>query len=56
MDLQCYQKMYATLCAAASDAVEALKDPSGALYARTLLKKALLAAEDIYINHEEQEL
>ena len=44
-----YQKMYVILCAAASDAVGELADIPLAMRCRDKLQKALLAAEDIYI-------
>ncbi len=45
-----YQKMYAILCSAASDAVDLLSTPNGALQAKVLLEQALLHAEEIYLN------
>lgn len=49
-----YQKMYATVCAAASEAVDELENIPLAMQCRdrlkaALLKAALLKAEDIYI-------
>ena len=44
-----YQKMYATVCAAASEAVDELESIPLAMQCRDRLKAALLKAEDIYI-------
>ena len=44
-----YQKMYATVCAAASEAVDELENIPLAMQRRDRLKAALLKAEDIYI-------
>lgn len=44
-----YQKMYATVCAAASEAVDELENIPLAMQCRDRLKAALLKAEDIYI-------
>ena len=48
-----YAKMYAIVCAAASEAVEALDTPNGTALARTILLRALAAAEELYIQAEE---
>ncbi len=45
--------MYATLCGAVSDAIDALQDPRNGIYARSLLEKAILHAEELYISWEE---
>ena len=45
-----YKRMYAILCAAASEAIDALPYLPETLYARCLLEKALLEAEDVYID------
>ncbi len=45
--------MYATLCGAVSDAIDALQDPHNGLYVRSLLEKAILHAEELYIWWEE---
>ncbi len=50
-----YPKMYAILCGAVSDAIDALQDPHNGLYARSLLEKAILHAEELYILWEEEE-
>lgn len=47
-----YAKMYAIVCAAASEAVEALDTPDGTALARTILLRALAAAEELYIQAE----
>lgn len=44
-----YQKMYATVCAAASEAVDESENIPLAMQCRDRLKAALLKAEDIYI-------
>ncbi len=53
MDIELYKKMYAILCGAASDAIDLLSSPKGALQARVLLQAALLTAEEIYLNVNE---
>lgn len=47
--LQNYKKMYALLCATASDVIDLLKNPENNLLAIGLLQKALNEAEDLYI-------
>ncbi len=44
-----YKKMYAILCAAASDALDALPDTPENARGRLLLQTALFQAEDLYI-------
>lgn len=44
-----YQKMYAIVCAAASDAVDALEQEDGADLAKNILLRALEQAEELYI-------
>ncbi len=44
-----YQRMYAILCAAASEALDALPDTADNAEGRLLLQTALFQAEDIYI-------
>ena len=44
-----YRKMYALLCAAASDAIDALPQTADTLQARCLLEKALREAEEAYL-------
>ena len=53
MNLECYQKMYALLCGAASDAVDLLEKPENALQAKCLLEQALLNAEELYVTWED---
>lgn len=53
MDQNIYQKLYAMLCGAASDAVDALDHPSNALLARCILVRALQEAEELYIQATE---
>ncbi len=49
MSLQLYQKMYAILCGAASDAIDLLSTPEGILSAKLRLEQALQDAEELYI-------
>ena len=49
MTIEHYQKMYAILCAAASDAIDLLSTPNGTLQAKVLLEQALSQAEEIYL-------
>ena len=49
MDQNIYQKMYAILCGAASDAVDALTPPTNPLSARCILIQALQEAEELYL-------
>lgn len=49
-----YQKMYAILCAAASDAMDALLSKPETLYARWILERALHTAEELYLCYAEQ--
>ena len=53
MEKELYWKMYAVLCGSVSDAIEALEDPKNSLYAQSLLKQAILQAEELYISHGE---
>ena len=48
-----YTKMYAVLCAAASDALDVLPDTEENAAGRKLLRAALEKAEEMYINAEE---
>lgn len=48
-----YAKMYAIVCAAASEAVDALETPEGTALAQTILLHALAAAEELYIQADE---
>ena len=52
MELQLYQKMYAIVCGAASDAIDMLSTPNGILQARLTLEQALQRAEELYLNHD----
>ena len=49
MDQNIYQKMYAILCGAASDAADALTPPTNLLLARCILTQALQEAEELYL-------
>lgn len=48
-----YKKMYAILCAAASEALDALPDTAENAKGRALLQEALLRAEEMYISQAE---
>ena len=50
MDVTLYQKMYAIVCGAASDAIDLLHSGENILQAQMLLKNALLQAEELYVN------
>ena len=45
-----YKKMYAVLCAAASDALDALPDTAENAVGRDILQTALLKAEEMYVS------
>lgn len=45
-----YQRMYAVVCAAASDALDLLPENGETAAARAVLQKALLEAEELYIS------
>ena len=45
-----YQKMYAIVCAAASDALDLLPDTAQTVLAKTKLQAALDAAEELYLS------
>ncbi len=53
MNIDSYKKMYAILCAVASDAIDLLAKEGGRAQASLLLEKALLEAEEIYIGWDE---
>ncbi len=53
MDIICYQRMYAKLCAAASDAIDLLSSEDGTIKAKLLLEKALLEAEELYVSNDD---
>ncbi len=48
-----YEKMYAILCAASSDALDALPETAENAAGRALLQAALDEAEELYIDAEE---
>jgi hypothetical protein len=50
-----YQKMYAILCGAISDAIDALPLDAKTFYVRVLLQKTLTEAEEILLSWEENE-
>ena len=50
-----YKRMYAILCAAASEALDALPEISENAAGRDLLQKALLEAEEVYISVQEND-
>ena len=51
-----YKKMYAILCAAASEALDALPDTAENARGRDLLQEALLRAEEMYVSLEDSEV
>ena len=53
MDVTLYQKMYAIVWAATSDAIDLLRTRENILQAQTLLESALLRAEEMYLDAEE---
>ena len=52
--LSCYQKMYAIVCSAASEAVDILEESQNTIYAAAILQKALREAEELYICKDER--
>ena len=52
MQEELYWKMYARLCAEISNAIDLLKKPENSLYVSSLLQKALLDAEEMYLSAE----
>ena len=50
-----YQKMYANLCAAASEAIDALSDTPETGFARKTLQEALTKAEERYLQEADSE-
>ncbi len=48
-----YKKMYALLCAAASDALDSLPDIPENRSGRELLQRALYEAEDMYLDAQD---
>ena len=52
-DVTLYQKMYAIVYGAASDAIDLLRSRENILQAQTLLGSALLRAEEMYLDAEE---
>ncbi len=48
------QKMYAVLCAAASEALDLLPDTDENRSARELLQRALYEAEEIYVSEDQR--
>ena len=50
-----YKKMYAILCAAASEALDALPATAENAAGRELLQQALYESEEMYIAAEEEE-
>ena len=51
--LEVYQKMYAILCGAISEALDSLPFTADNLKIKLLLEKALQDAEDLYIENSE---
>ena len=50
MVLECYQKMYAILCFAASEAIDVLQEGKDNSLAVRILQNALWEAEELYIS------
>lgn len=50
MVLECYQKMYAILCVAASEAIDVLQEGKDNSLAARILQNALWEAEELYIS------
>ncbi len=50
MVLECYQKMYAILCFAASEAIDVLQEGKDNSLAARILQNALWEAEELYIS------
>lgn len=53
MTLECYKKMYAILCGAVSDAIDLIDGANSCLDVKNHLQKALMDAEDIYLEWDE---
>ncbi|MBE6984383.1 MAG: hypothetical protein E7434_01990 [Ruminococcaceae bacterium] len=51
--LELFQKMYAVICGGVDDALKQLPKISETLYARCILEKSLMTAEDLFIRYEE---
>lgn len=47
-----YKKMYAIVCAAASEALDQLADTPENAAAKRILQEALFAAEEVYLSDE----
>lgn len=56
METKMYRRMYAILCCAASEAIDALELPGNVERAKEILQQALWEAEDIYVMGEEESL
>ena len=50
-----YKKMYAIMCAAASEALDALQETAENTAGRELLQQALYEAEELYVSAEDEE-
>lgn len=50
MVLECYQKMYAILCVATSEAIDVLQEGKDNSLAARILQNALWEAEELYIS------
>ncbi len=53
MELELYKKMYAIVCAAASDALDLLPATPDCAPAAARLRQALRQAEELYVSQEE---
>lgn len=54
MNLECYRKMYALLCAASSQVIDLLEEQNNILRAKCLLEQAVLDAEELYLSCEDE--
>lgn len=55
METEMHKKMYAILCYAASEALDALESPENTGKAKEILQNALWQAEELYITAEESD-
>ncbi len=53
--LECYKKMYAILCSAASEAIAGLQEEKDRAYVASIIQKALWDAEERYICESKDE-
>ena len=55
METEMHKKMYAILCYAASEALDALESPENTGKAKEILQNALWQAEELYTTAEESD-